>query len=173
MEEGMKKNDYIFWVQEIGFAKKVMTYFASFFSYLVSGAYRETCRKTFPWNVEKLGNEDHLNLWESLMYQSKGIPCQMPDDNPLRFMQIFGGWKQYVVLQPSPHLRTKRWFVGWSCNGQSFVVRITLTNSVRMHVGNGDAKFFGIDADTGKQIKIIRNGYGEMGSGKHSKIAFH
>ena len=74
-----------------------------------------------------------------------------------------------MVLKPSSDV--SEWHVGFLYEGESCaeVCREENVGAIRMLVGGRDIRFFGIDAETGKQISLDEIGSGRVGDrGKYS-----
>lgn len=133
--------------------------------YLIAGTLRETPQRTHRWNNKKLRRAEVRHLLQLFMVLSSCLPTRTRWfwKIPLFHMPILGGWKHYVVLEPS-HLTGAMWHVGWVAGDVIGVSRVTLTGPVRVLVGDGDVSHFGLDAE-GRQIPIRRIGVGTIGAG--------
>jgi hypothetical protein len=80
---------------------------------------------------------------------------------PIFHMPIFGGWREYVVIQPSNSVQHDGWHVGWIAKDVVGVSQITLNGPVRLLLGPNAVSFFGVDA-RGNQIPIIKVGTGRV-----------
>lgn len=133
--------------------------------YLISGTLKEVPQRGHGWNNMNLSVDAVKNLDRSIM-----VHCSNADDEVaisrwlfLFHMPIFGGWRNYVVLEPGK--QSSGWYVGYICkDGVIGISRIKLSGKVRMLVGFG-ASFFGIDADSYKQIPIKKIGMDRIGNG--------
>ncbi len=78
---------------------------------------------------------------------------------PLLHLTRWGGWKDYVVLEPEFQ---GEWYVGWWTITSAGVSRIPLTGAVRMLCGPQPTVFFGLNRE-GVQIPIRKVGNGRIG----------
>lgn len=134
--------------------------------YIVSGTFRESPQQTHRWNNTKLNKND---IVLNRQYMARGVGNQdTPSGSFLRIhLPILGGLRNYVVLEP---MTQGVWHVGWEKGDRIAVTRIPLKGPVRMLVGQGDAHFFGIDAN-GYQIPIKKIGTGRIGDrGPYTKL---
>lgn len=82
---------------------------------------------------------------------------------PIFHIPILGGWRRYVVLNPGAEIH--EWRVGWCAGVVQGVSRLTVTGPARLLLGDSPVSFFGIDAETHKQIPIEIIGTGVIGDG--------
>ncbi len=141
--------------------------------YALSGTFKESPQRTHRWNNMHLDwNADDLfeNLRRQEMLYFSGVLGAMSPKIPLLFhIPILGGWRNYVVLQPSTH--DGEWFVGWASNHAVGVSRIPIRGPVRMLLGPMGVYFFGISAGDQKQIKIEVIGTGRIWKGgPHAQV---
>lgn len=130
--------------------------------YALSGT-TESPQRTHRWNNIKLRREDVQDLNFDYMVHCKGISGAMSRFNPFFHLPIFGGWRDYVVLQPKASI--KAWHVGWIANDSIGVSRITLCGPVRLLLGPGDVSFFGVCDNNNLQIALEKVGEGRIGCG--------
>ena len=137
--------------------------------YIVSGTFRERPQQTHAWNVQNLPLDGVKRLDSQAMVQYKGIAKQIARLGVLFHIPLVGGWRNYVVLQPTKHNGV--WFVGWKTSDVSVQISILpLTGPVRVLIGSGDVSFFGV-TDDGMQIPIGEIGKGRIGDrGEFSKV---
>ena len=159
-------------VQPLGWLARIADILMIPIMYLLAGTLKESPQQTHFWNNTKLSKKEVAELSHNMMVSCKG-DCRAVGRKSfldLRFhLPIFGGWKQYVVLRPNNH--EQDWYVGWVSGIDSGIIRIELSGSVRMLIGPGEVKFFGINSDDNKQIAIKEIGRGHVGgNGPHSKI---
>jgi hypothetical protein len=132
---------------------------------ILGGTFFERPQRTHQWNNLKLRRAQVKHLLQLFMVWSRGVPSKKRFvwKIPLFHMRLFGGWKQYVVLEPI-HPTGVTWHVGWVAEDVIGVSRITLSGPVRVLVGNGDVFHFGL-ATSGVQIPIRKIGEGIIGGG--------
>lgn len=132
--------------------------------YFVSGTLSEKPQRTHRWNNTKLSIEDVRGLHSLCMVHSAGVLAteRWRWKIPIFHLPLFGGWKQYVVLEPaSPHITA--WHVGWVTLDVRGVSRIVDHGPVRVLLGPQAVAHFGIDARTGSQIALRKVGTGAIG----------
>ncbi len=132
------------------------------FMYLISGTL-ESPQKTHFWNNKKLNRENIESLDQEKMVQSEGIADAVKKGIVLFHIPIFGGWKDYIVLEPEE--KNIPWHVGWITKDYAGITQIIITGPVRMLLGRDDVSFFGIRTDTNTQIHIRKIGEGKIGDG--------
>lgn len=133
--------------------------------YLLSGTLKESPQRTHAWNNMRLSKRD-----ASIINLDRCVWCdRTPSASPRFFlglplfhMPVFGGWKEYVVLEPWGNHGA--WHIGWITETSIGVSRLTLHGPVRMLLGSTEGAFFGISAE-GKQIPLTKVGVGTIGSG--------
>lgn len=81
---------------------------------------------------------------------------------PLFHIPLFGGWKNYVVLQPADS--DQGWHIGWLAHDVAGVSRIKVRGPVRLLLGSGNVSFFGVNTE-GEQIKLCKIAQGRIGDG--------
>jgi hypothetical protein len=139
------------------------------FMYLVAGTIWEAPQGTHFWNNQKIGSD----VTQQLDYGDMVINCDSDTSIhkrrflhiPIFHIPILGGWRDYLVIEPSES--QSKWYIGW-VGDESGISRIPITgNFVRVLVGSQDAIFFGIN-ERGEQIKLfptpMRGRIGEGGS---------
>ena len=131
--------------------------------YLVSGTFSEAPQRTHRWNNIRLKKEDVETLDRALMVHCSGVPSAMRRINPIYHLQIFGGWRDYVVLSPTDTARP--WRVGWITYDRIGVSRILLHSPARTLIGPADVSFFAIDGETGEQLPLMKLATGRVGEG--------
>ena len=136
--------------------------------YIVAGTFSESPQRTHFWNNTKLGLRQVEHLKNEMMVACKGAGTtgvRFWLGIPLFHLPIFGGWKNYVVLQ-SCDMVGRKWHVGWIAGDVAGVSRIELRGPgglVRMLIGPGDVSFFGVNE--GEQIPIRLVARGRLGDG--------
>ncbi len=124
-------------------------------------------QRTHFWNNQKLLAGEASFLREGGMLYYEGIPTAAARFNwriiPIFHMPIFGGWRDYVVLEPRAKLRRETWHIGWiAADGCTGVSQIPLDGPVRVLLGRDPVRFFGL-AEDGSQISIKEIGRGRIG----------
>ena len=139
----------------------------------LSGTKKEAPQKTHFWNNRKFRNNELDSLNQDLMVIGSARTTRIRLERPVRFhMPIFGGWKYYIVLEPTQEGADKVWHIGWiHLDGTGGVSRIPITGKVRMLLGSGFVHFFGITPE-GNQIPIKSAGEGTIGNAppEHQQI---
>ena len=129
--------------------------------YVLSGTFKESPQCTHRWNNKKLSEKDLQFFDESLMLFAEKDLIAMRDHFVFLFhLPVFGGWKEYVVIEP---LKKSEWHVGWKTGLVTGVSMIKLSGPVRVLRGPKDSLFFGVDAKTGEQIPLQEIGRGRIG----------
>lgn len=134
--------------------------------YLLSGTFREAPQRTHFWNNIKLKGDEIAHLNNQGMVHclcSKTSGRQWWWYIPTFHMPIFGGWREYVVLSPFPD-DGYDWYVGWITEGVVGISRIPSCGPVRVLLGSGPVRFYGIDK-IGQQVPLVQIGDGRIGSG--------
>ena len=135
--------------------------------YLLAGTLRESPQRTHRWNNKRLSAEERALLDQALLYVLKGDPS-MPRRILLGFipffhMPILGGHREYVVFMPCD-TAVHKWHIGWDLPEVCGVSRFAFRGPQRVLGVPHDVKFFGIDAQTGKQIQLQLIGKGSVGN---------
>lgn len=134
--------------------------------YFLSGTLEEIPQRTHFWNNRKLHPGEVVGLKERDVVIASGSGCveRWKYGFPIFHAPILGGWNEYIVLEPSIN-PSQSWYVGWISNDEvSGVSRVQIKGSVRLLLGNGSTKFFGLNVG-GVQIKIHEMGRGRIGDG--------
>ena len=150
-------------VQPLGFWAKFANILMIPMMYVVSGNLFESPQRTHMWNNTKLTFSEVYELVDAKKLFFCGVESSRRWISvlPIFHIPILGGWKTYVVLQPSENVE---WYVGWISKDVSGVSRIRLRGPVRLLLGPSDVSFFGINAE-GRQINILKKGVGTIGEG--------
>ena len=139
--------------------------------YVISGTLREIPQRTHRWNNTKLKPSEIRHFEDRWKVFCQGVETSGTRSwfwIPLFHIPILGGWKDYVVLQPSDS--NQEWHVGWIASDTAGVSRIKLHGPVRMLLGPGDASFFGVDV-RGTQLPISEIARGHIGdNGPHKQV---
>ncbi|NTW13788.1 MAG: hypothetical protein HGA31_02025 [Candidatus Moranbacteria bacterium] len=157
-------------VSPLGWARRAGELLTAPLVYLVSGTFRESPQRTRSWNVNRIIGNGTLDLRRDLMIRSAANPDALKGDHPiLSHMPIFGGWRDYIVIEP---VSGRDWYVGWIVAGsKAELSRIRLSGPIRVLVGPSVTFHFGFDAETGKQVPLNKIGSGRIGDhGKFSTI---
>lgn len=138
--------------------------------YLVSGTFVEAPQRTHRWNIEEIPRAVFRDFDPELMVTVPGSSDSFDGPRRVRFhVPIFGGWREYAVLAPGSD---GVWHPGWTTGGDAGggVSRLRFRGPARVLRGPGDMFFFGLDAETGKQIPVRVIGQGRIGrGGKYAK----
>lgn len=126
--------------------------------YVLTGNFREEPRRTNFWNRERLSKEDLAYLSVSLMCEVRGFTGELPN---FRHPVFLRGWKNFVVLE-APSINVGSWYIGWVTGDKAYISRIPLAGKVRMLIGPGDVRFFGVN-EVGTQVKVFQSGKGIVG----------
>jgi hypothetical protein len=81
---------------------------------------------------------------------------------PIFHLPRFGGWKDYVVLEPAEAI--EKWFVGWGDGKVHGISRIPQRGPVRVLKGSRICNFVGVDSN-GMQLRMKKVGCGQIGDG--------
>lgn len=134
--------------------------------YLLAGTFEEIPQRTHFWNNRKLRSGEVMELKECAMVTVSGSGAigRWKYGFPIFHAPILGGWNEYIVLEPLINVN-QSWYVGWVPNDESSgVSRVQVSGPVRLLLGNGPTKFFGLN-EGGVQIKIREIGRGSIGDG--------
>ena len=147
--------------------EKKATYMLNPVMRILSGraACHESPQQTHPWNHVSFDASVTSLLDPTQMADCAGIATAKPSywhGINRCHMPIFGGWKNYVVLE---QLGVAVWYVGWITPTNVGVSRIPLYGPVRMLIGPQDVSFFALDTLNKRQRKIYNLGQGEIGRG--------
>ena len=135
--------------------------------YLLQGNIREVPQRTHRWNNQHMNNNSVRDLQSEMIVFADGQPTahrRWLGPIPLFHMPIFGGWKKFIVIEPTQEI--EEWFVGWVAFDALGLSKIPLTGPVRLGVGPRQAEFFGLAAD-GVQIPLRIVGEGVIGKAGH------
>lgn len=127
----------------------------------LSGAPLEVPQRTHRWNNHHLDEKAVAHLNTNWMVTHEGdrdarkLPRLARLTGLLAHLTKFGGWKHYLVLDPSV---APDWYVGWHWSGGAGVSRVSNKGPIRVLVGPGPTKWFGIEAVTNTQIPIKQIG---------------
>lgn len=137
--------------------------------YLVSGTFTEAPQRTHLWNNIKLRVADVGYFDSKHMVFVKGVKAtsRWLGSIPIFHLPILGGWRKYIVLQPTEDL-TRAWHIGWIAGDVVGVSRIPLRGPVRVLRGPGDVRFFAC-TNEGVQMKVVCIGCGVVGEGGEYK----
>jgi hypothetical protein len=143
---------------------------------LISGAPFETPQETHGWNVQRVSPEKRNEIddapgvqvagtYEGYLGKSHGVG--------LFHFPIFGGWKEYVVLETDT---IQLWHLGWIVEGmgRSYfdLSRLTLREP-RVRVlkppAGTSVLFYAVDG-SGVQVPLKLIGEGAIGDGKFPKV---
>jgi len=135
--------------------------------YVLAGTVWERPQETHFRNNHKLNRAELADLLDpSLCVTHSGIEGEkiglLLDIVPRFHMQIFGGWRHYVLLRAGFRLTTEPWYVGWINDEVAGMSRIPAQDNVRCLLGPGPVMFFGIKAN-GEQARLSVAGYGKVG----------
>ncbi len=126
----------------------------------------ERLQRTHFWNNKKLTKEEADQLQQSQMVTFSGDPHAVArwwwKFFPIFHTPAFGGWKNYVVLEPVSHHGV--WFPGWKAEDVSGFSVIPVYWRVKLLLGPEPVQFFGLD-ESGQQITLRCVGTGRIGHG--------
>lgn len=136
--------------------------------YLLQGNLSDQPQRTHYWNYTCIPEIELLPRLESEKL------LKLPGDDsasrrwfwglPLLHMPIFGGWRQYYVLEPEDD-SVDGWFIGWVIGKYSGVSHVSLRGPVRMLKDNRPVSFFAFKSE-GNQIRIRLIGEGSLGESR-------
>ena len=134
--------------------------------YWLQGNYSELPQRTHRWNNQKLTPYEVTKLdpsgFATIAGSRQAAAPWWLGIFPRFHMPRFGGWNEYVVLQPQA--KQTVWFVGWHTTQVSGFSRVSLTDQVRVLRGQTAASFFGLDR-SGRQVALKQVGLGTIGVG--------
>lgn len=148
----------------------------------LQGNWKEEPQRTHFWNNIELSPLQVINVLDSLQslyskgsLKTSGVSRIAADKNavakfslfPIFHAPRFGGWKEFIVLEPVDDI--DQWYVGWfsAVAGMSLV---PIKGRVRVLIGPGEVIFFGVDKN-GKGIPINTVDSGEIGkAGEYAKV---
>lgn len=152
--------------QPLGFWVRVADALMLPLMYFLSGTVFEIPQRTHRWNNTKFSVDDvtHLETDRMVVFQGafEVTPRILFGFLPLFHMPLFGGWREYVVLEPTDG-SVREWHIGWSVEWIRGVSNVPVHGPARALLGKGRVSFFGIDASTGEQIALRHIGIGRIG----------
>lgn len=110
--------------------------------FATSGAF-EAPQRTHFWNNHKFNAETANALRNNLALHCPGLYGEVvrTTQADVRFhLPIIGGWKKYLVLEPT--VAHDEWYVGWLTSEGGGVSMIPLDGKVRLLIGPDDVHFF-------------------------------
>ena len=128
--------------------------------YLVSGTLEEPNRTHF-WNNRQLNTRESGLLKLGHMVHCQGILGETTVW-PLFHMPIFGGWRNYVVIEPEDY--PGKWYIVWKLFDGAGISILPVTGKIRVLIGPGDVLFASFARD-GHQILLREIGRGRVGDG--------
>ena len=132
--------------------------------YIATGSPFESPQRGHKWNRVKLASAEIDRLDEEKMVVGKADPNACPPWRfkvvPMVHLPILGGWRKYVVLQPTAEKYP--WHPGWLAAQSAAYSKIPAKTPVRLLCGPSDTQFFGLDSD-GYQIPIQVIDEGKIG----------
>lgn len=134
--------------------------------YLISGTLKETPQRTHKWNTQSLSQKQREKISSENLLIIPGNPQASQRYLwfiPLFHVPLFGGWKEYVVIEPQTP--NSSWYIGWTTNDLAEVSRVPLDQGVRMLLGKEKTYFFGINSETGKLLPLKKIATGFIGDG--------
>ena len=130
-----------------GVAGRVADYLMLPVMYILQGNFRESPQRTHRWNNIHLKTEDLSSLdadkIESVSADGDSSTWWI-GPMPHFHMPIFGGWKNFVVLEPKNPQNV--WYVGWLIGDFIGFSKIPLKNKVRLCRGPLPLHFFAVDS---------------------------
>lgn len=141
--------------------------------YLLSGTLWERPQQTHRWNWQTVSFADRkeLNQAQCCSAAPDWQACAR-GSSPRFHLPLLGGWRRYVVLEPSG---TEEWHVGWVIlyTKESGLSRICLSGPVRMLLGPEPVNFFAVRASDGKQVPLRVIAMGRTGDrGPFCRVSF-
>ena len=131
--------------------------------YILQFNLREVPQRTHVWNNTKHANDSVRHLDPAAIISIEGDTDAVRrwlGPLPIFHMPIIGGWKQFIVLEPT--VPQDEWYVGWLAGDTLGVSHIALRDKVRLLQGQGTAQFFGVN-EHGEQISLRLVGRGQVG----------
>ncbi len=140
--------------------------------YFLQWNIREAPQQTHFWNNQKLVVSEVEDINPKLLVTVAGNPRAIRrwfGPIPVFHMPIFGGWKNFIVLEPVQTV-SSHWHVGWIASDVIGLSQIKLKGPVRLLTNPGSVQFFGVLKD-GTQVELHTVGHGSMGqAGKYAKV---
>ncbi|USN88839.1 MAG: hypothetical protein H6780_00225 [Candidatus Nomurabacteria bacterium] len=152
-------------VQPLGWLERIADVLMLPIMYIISGTFRETPQQTHRWNNTKLKSGQVAHLKDDMQVfceGNKSAGARFWLKMPFFHIPLLGGWKDYVVLQPT-HV-DQEWHIGWLAHDVAGVSRIKVRGPVRLLLGPGDVSFFGVNSE-GDQLKLQEISRGRIGDG--------
>lgn len=128
---------------------------------LGAGTFQEVPQRTHFWNNTKLTRKHIQHLYQDQMVTLEGSADAIQMGKARFHLPLFGGWRDYAVLQP---LINTTWHVGWITPRVIGVSRIELLGPVRVLLGPDPVSFFAIDWKN-HQRPVRKIGEGRIGDG--------
>jgi hypothetical protein len=145
--------------------------------FVLGGFNRNSLQETHPWHLYR--NIDEKNIDLSLVYTHQGDDSSLIQKHALFLFHspIFGGWKKYIVLEPSTSERP--FYIGWTIQTKNTrkteVHKLPIyENSIRVLSGSPlfSGYFFALSAE-GEQVPIKCIGQGRLGDGQYSDVRLY
>ena len=162
-------------VEGIPFFFRIFDFLLIPLMFFLSGFHFELPQETHKWHMQ-IANC-------SIVDESKGIKVigddksRFSNSTPLNHMPIFGGWKNYVILEASGY--SNYWNVGWklkyvdSKRPDKCEIHKLRINSpyIKLLKGISDSEkvFFGLN-EKGEYVKLKIVGNGVLGDGQFPKV---
>lgn len=137
--------------------------------WILSGFTRDSIQETHPWHGQPVNLLLDMDLSVSVQAtKARHTPEKFPWF--LFHAPIFGGWREYLVLEVSEGCITP-WHIGWAVVGKKpEVSRLELSGlQVKVLKGPKAVVFFAIDSH-GVQIPLVIRDKGNLGDMKYPRI---
>lgn len=129
--------------------------------YAAQGTVWEAPQRTHFWNNQKLMRHQ-LEIDSDLCIHHMGDETaneRLWFGLPRFHIPILGGWRRFMVLEPSIDVT---WQIGWRTDDAFGISMIPLNGPVRVTIGPDMSSFFGLRRD-GSQLPLRRMGEGLIG----------
>jgi len=164
-----------FTIKKINLIYRIFDFLLIPLMYALGGFKKDIVQQTHGWHT--------VNIDPSKVELSKSIQIEGLDESKFNnyggflhhlgffHIPIFGGWKNYVILEcpESP------WYVGWLSKGFSQIQCLLIVgDKVKVLTGREGNKtiFFGVDRN-GKQVSIKKLDQGILGDGKYVSVPLY
>jgi hypothetical protein len=123
-----------------------------------NGFNKTDVQKTHPWHIKSF-NKSLLSSKNTTLIKGKDTSKVKDVWFGLFHMPIFGGWKNYVVLEPINYKGV--WFLGWSTQKHTQLNKIPISGAIKALEGpkGNTTYFFAIDKNKNFiELKVVARG---------------
>lgn len=161
--------------KEINVIYRVFDYVLLPFMVILGGFKKDVVQQTHAWHCKNI-DPKKIDLTKSV--EVKGSDSSKYENTGgifkhlgLFHMPIFGGWKNYIVLES----KESPWYVGWlSCEFSQLHCLPIKGNKVKVLTGKKGTKtlFFGVNQNV-EQVIIKSVAEGKLGDGEFNKVPLY